>query len=237
MLQFKNRKIKAHKSWRGFWDEGTVGYLEDIQEKIGSNFTPPAENVFRFMASDLSKLKVVILGQDPYPQRGVATGRAFEVGNIHNWNELKRNTSLQNIIKLIYKNYVQCNDVASIAEVRKAIDSKAFNIAPPHHLFKNWEKQGVLLINTSLTCEIEKPNSHSEHWEIFSRKVVEYIKIYAPETYWFLWGAHAKKYGNSIQDFRKFESKHPRLNSRDAGSFLGENHLGLALGVNWLGGE
>ena len=235
-IKFKNTKINIDKTWNAFLSQRTKGCISDIQHKIGDNFTPSPENVFRFFTSDLSDLKVVILGQDPYPQPGVATGRAFEVGNIKDWSELKKNTSLQNILKLIYKNHFKKREMPSIDEIRKSIKENKFKIDPPSALFQNWEQQGVVLLNTALTCEINKPNSHATHWSCFIQKVIDYLAHHAPEARWLLWGNNAKKFGLPIDDSKKYESAHPRLNSKKKGSFFFENHFGLNLGVDWLGG-
>ena len=73
---------------------------EDTQS--GIEITPPENLRLRFTNRDLSTVKVLILGQDPYPQSGVATGRAFEVGTLHSWFDNFRNTSLKNIVRAIY---------------------------------------------------------------------------------------------------------------------------------------
>ena len=94
-----------HPSWSGLLTEEIVDKLKDIESKIGDNINPEPENVLRFLNNDLSNIKVVILGQDPYPEKGRATGRSFEVGDLHSWNDKFRQVSLKNIIRLIHKNY------------------------------------------------------------------------------------------------------------------------------------
>ncbi|PLX94828.1 MAG: uracil-DNA glycosylase [Desulfuromonas sp.] len=234
-LIFKNSKVKFHNSWANFLTSKNIECIAGIEKKLGNNFTPDKLKVFRFLESDLSKTKVIILGQDPYPQRGVATGRAFEVGGIQSWSQLKKNTSLQNILKIIYKNHCNETEIPKIDKVRKGIQTKDFSIKPPHELFENWEKQGVILLNTALTCEINKPNSHANYWACFVQKVIDYIAHKAPGAEWFLWGNNAKRFGLNIDEAKKHKSSHPRLNSKKEGSFFNENHFSLDLEVDWLG--
>ena len=174
-IEFAGVKIQVHESWNDFWNSATTACLREIQARIGANFTPEAEKVFLFLNFDLFRLKVVILGQDPYPQEGVATGRAFEVGNIETWYDLKENTSLQNMLKLICRNSLKLDDIPTIDEVRKYIRHRKFGILSPKELFVAWEAQGVLLLNTAFTCEIGNPNSHANYWNCFSQRVADYI--------------------------------------------------------------
>ena len=73
-----------HPSWKPFFTQEISAILDDVENQIGiansEELTPDRNRILRFFALDLFKTKVVILGQDPYPQQGVATGRAFEVG-------------------------------------------------------------------------------------------------------------------------------------------------------------
>ncbi|MBF0408352.1 MAG: uracil-DNA glycosylase [Candidatus Riflebacteria bacterium] len=189
----------------------------------------------RFLNFDLNETKVVILGQDLYPQPGIATGRAFEVGGLNDWVSLKKNTSLQNILKLLHKNSLKNTDVSPIKDVRKAIKDSSFSILPPNSLFKNWEKQGVLLLNTALTCEIDKPKSHSNYWACFMQKVINFVKRISPDAMWFLWGKNAQVFGMEIDGKKKLECNHPRLNSQCKGDFLFENHFNIKSKVEWFG--
>jgi uracil-DNA glycosylase len=234
-IEFAGVKIKVHESWNDFWNNATISCLGEIQGRIGANFTPEAAKVFLFLNFDLSRLKVVILGQDPYPQAGVATGRAFEVGNIKTWYDLKKNNSLQNILKSICHNSLKLGDIPTIDEIRKNIRHRKFNILSPRELFINWENQGVLLLNTAFTCEIGKPNSHSNYWNCFSQRVVDYIAVKRPDAEWFLWGNRAKSFGARIPESQKHESTHPRLNTRTEDSFFAKNHFSLDLGIKWTG--
>ena len=95
------------KSWEEFVkDPEIINELETIEKKLICNYTPCDSKVLRFATVDLTKVKVIIFGQDPYPQKGRATGRSFEVGDISDWNDTALgNDALVNILKLIYKSY------------------------------------------------------------------------------------------------------------------------------------
>jgi uracil-DNA glycosylase len=112
----------------------------------GKRFTPPLKQVFRaFEECSIDKLKVIIIGQDPYPQFGVADGLAFSCGNTR-----KPQPSLKNIFE----------------GVNATIDDNLESIVYDPDLTR-WANQGVLLLNTSLTCEIDKINSHQSIWKEF----------------------------------------------------------------------
>ena len=99
-------KIKIHNDWKTFLSKEIVQLINQIESEISEkDFTPPAEKVLRFLELPLKSAKIIILGQDPYPQPGVATGRAFEVGTLKSWNEPFKNISLKNILRALYKAY------------------------------------------------------------------------------------------------------------------------------------
>jgi uracil-DNA glycosylase len=107
-------------------------------------FTPKFKDVFKpFKETNMSDLKVVIINQDPYPQLGVADGLAFSCPM-----EDEMQKSLQYIFTEIHGSYEGYNSDLT-----------------------RWANQGVLLINTSFTCEINKMGSHTEIW----KKFVEYV--------------------------------------------------------------
>lgn len=116
---FKGAEIVCHSSWVNFWQEDTKKLLADIQSKIKDDFTPSAEKVLRFFSLDLKKAKVVILGQDSYPQKNVATGRAFEVSNVRDWKNTQINPSLKNMVKLLHKIKFEFPKASPIGVVRR----------------------------------------------------------------------------------------------------------------------
>ena len=105
MFFIDNLKEGLHSSWSPFFTPAVEQALLEIERKIaaeGREYTPDPSNVLRFLSLDLFAVKVLILGQDPYPQKGRATGRAFEVGGLTSWMNPFENASLRNIVRSIY---------------------------------------------------------------------------------------------------------------------------------------
>ncbi|MDP4185306.1 MAG: uracil-DNA glycosylase [Bacteroidota bacterium] len=200
---------EVHPSWNRFLTSERMDLLASFEGAPGiENYTPGIERILHFLTLPLNKAQVIILGQDPYPQLGVATGRAFEVGTLYDWNQKFSNISLKNIIRLLYKTYT--------GETRKYKEVMAevplfFNILPPNLLFKHWEAQGVLLLNTSFTCEPGAPGSHKSFWAPFTQQLLEYINEERPELYWFLWGNHAEEVTRDIKLRNAFRTFHPMM--------------------------
>lgn len=205
-----------------------------------SNFTPAAGRVLRFLSFPLSAARIIVLGQDPYPQPDAATGRAFEVGNLHSWCQPFRNISLKNILRCLYKAHT--GEVLSFARLRGKFDSE-FPVLPPGKLFAHWENQGVLLLNTAFTCETGLPGSHQKLWEAFTSRLLRFIGDMAPEATWFLWGNHARNATRGLTLSRSIETLHPMmcydLPGREKDFLFGKvNCFKLFLGeIDWTGFE
>ncbi len=232
--------IDTHSSWDKFLCDEIRDELKDVDEKIGRNINPDYENVLRFLRCDLNEIKVVILGQDPYPEKGRATGRAFEVGDLHSWNDKFRQVSLKNIIRLLYKNYNNIDDYKEIlkfSEIQREIAEGRFNIAPPDRLFKSWERQGVLLLNTYFTVEHGITGSHISIWEPFSIKLLNYISQENKNINWFLWGKFSEGKGKYIKHGNFYISRHPMMCSEKyEDDFLRSNCFKDTMNIiNWLG--
>ncbi len=209
--------ISVHEDWKLFLSEEIVQLISQIESEISCNeFTPTAEKVLRFLELPLNSAKIIIVGQDPYPQSGVATGRSFEVGTLKSWNEPFRNISLKNILRALYKAY--SGKVINYNHLKQKLDNE-FPLLPPGKLFSHWEKQGVLLLNTSYTCEIQKPGSHQRIWHPFTSRLLSYINQRNPELTWFLWGNHALEATQNIVIKKRVISQHPMMcyekNGRD----------------------
>jgi uracil-DNA glycosylase len=228
---------KHHPSWNNFLSEDIIVELSHIEALIDdSNYTPPTEQVLHFLTLDLTKTKVLILGQDPYPQEGAATGRAFEVGTLKDWNQPFRNVSLKNIMRLIHLTYE--NEYRSYKEII-ALNNQNKTIPPPNQLFKDWEEQGVLLLNTAFTCVIGESASHSKLWRAFSLKLLQYIANKHPDIYWILWGNHAQQITSDLPLRKVTKSNHPMMCSQKSekdflfgniNTFAATKHL-----VDWRG--
>ncbi len=229
---FKNTLINYHPSWHDFFIS-TQPILTEIEQLINDDYTPATPDIFRFAKMNLEKIKYIILGEDPYPQPNVATGRAFEVNNINSWNN-PINMSLANILKLIHKNTLCLPLAKSIKDVRDDISTGRFDILPPDKLFKNWEQQGVLLLNTALTCKIKQSSSHTHIWQPFTQKLLALISKTNPAANWYLWGNKAiamlpSKNTNTIKSY------HPSArNSSSPKSFLFSQSF-ISQDINWTG--
>jgi uracil-DNA glycosylase len=188
--------------------------LDSIERKIGSNINPAPDKVLRFMQCNLDDIKVVILGQDPYPEKGKATGRAFEVGDLVSWNQKFRQVSLKNIIRLIHKDYngiTEYKDIKKFSQIQKEIEEGKFFILPPNEIFESWEKQGVLLLNTYLSVEAGISGSHISIWESFSRDLLKFISEENRNISWFLWGKMAEDKKRYIKYGKFYTSRHPMM--------------------------
>jgi uracil-DNA glycosylase len=155
-------------------------FIELLQEvdKQRAKFTiyPKQTDVFNaFNYTDLSEVKVIILGQDPYHGANQAHGLAFSVQP-----NIKIPPSLVNIYKEL------TNDIDGF-------------IAPKHGYLSRWAKQGVLLLNTVLTVQKSHAHSHAKlGWEVFTDEVVNQLNTKNNGCVFMLWGAHAQKKGRNI---------------------------------------
>lgn len=216
--------IKAHSSWNEFLTDDRKKQIKNIFESIGEDYTPEKDKILKFLENDLDLVKGVIIGLDPYPQKGAATGRCFEVGGLKSWLDSFRQASLRNIVRLIYKNYMEIEEyenVPTFNEIREKMKTGDFHILPPDQLFKSWEKQGVLLLNVYLTTKIGKPKAHKKLWEDFSTELFKYISRKNKNIYWMLWGKDAQSLSEYITGGKIVTANHPsRLNSKSPEDFL-----------------
>ncbi len=213
---------KIHPSWKPFFTGEVLTIIGEITNKIRledeKEITPLSENILRFLNIDLSKAKIIILGQDPYPQKGIATGRAFEVGPLQSWTESFRNTSLRNIVRALY--YSETKELKNFQEIKKELAIGSFSLLSPSRLFTHWEQQGVLLLNTSFSCTVGKPGSHSRYWKPFTDRLLEYVNKIHPEIIWFLWGNHAQKAVEHIDIRKSIFTTHPMICHKRENDFL-----------------
>jgi uracil-DNA glycosylase len=203
------QNISIHPDWESLLTKEIQKNILEIEKEIlKSEYTPIPEKVLRFLSVPLSSVKIIILGQDPYPQAGVATGRAFEVENLKSWAKPFQNISLKNILRAIYKAYT--GEIIKYNHLKEKLDNE-FPVLPPGKLFSNWEDQGVLLLNTSFTCQIGKPASHQKIWEEFSSQLFSYINKFNSEKTWFLWGAHAQEATTALNLKNSIKTQHPMM--------------------------
>ena len=169
---------------------------QEYQNKI---IYPKPENLFKaFWLTPFSKVRVVILGQDPYHDAGQAHGLCFSV---------PENTTLPPSLKNIYK------EIESDLEIKK--DFKSGNL-------ESWAKQGVFLLNAILTVVAHTPTSHrNKGWEEFTDFVIKTISDKSDGVVFILWGNYART-KKSLIDTNKhliIESPHPSPFSATSGFF------------------
>lgn len=188
-----------------------IGYINSIEEPISflkkqildnKKILPPIKDIFNaFKYCSFLSTKVVIFGQDPYFQSGLANGLAFSVDR-----HQKIPASLKNIYKEIE------NDVGPTKNKDGCLLS--------------WAEQGILLLNTSLTVELSKPGSHSQiGWNNFICDVIKLINN-KRNVVFILWGQHAKTYSKFItnKDHLILCGSHPSPLSAYRG-FFGSKHF------------
>jgi uracil-DNA glycosylase len=203
------KDLSVHKDWQPFLSEEILQLIAEIESIIlFDNYTPSHEKVLRFLELPLETAEIIVVGQDPYPQPGAATGRAFEVGTLLSWYQPFRNISLKNILRAVYKAYE--GEIITYSDLRKKLANE-FPVLPPNQLFSYWERQGVLLLNTSFTCRIGLPGSHRQIWNDFSRKLLSYINYFVPDVMWFLWGNHARSATQHLKICNSIATIHPMM--------------------------
>lgn len=184
-LKFKDKNILIDDSWADFFSKQDEE-LNKIEKLIGHNFTPLSMDIFKIFNISIDNIRFVIIGQDPYPQDGVATGRSFEIEK-NNWHDV--NASLKTILSSVY--FHSTSVFLDYESILEKIDNGIWNILPPNSFFKNLEsEQGVFFLNKSLTCTVNEINSHKEIWHNFSTSLIKYLDTKI-ECKWFLWGGEA----------------------------------------------
>lgn len=158
---------------------------------------PPYDNVFDALRfTDYDDVKVVILGQDPYHGLGEAHGLSFSVHE-----GIPMPPSLQNIFK----------ELESDLGIKRTKSD-----------LTDWAKQGVLLLNSIMTVEKDKPLSHKDKgWEIFTDDIIKYLNEREKPVIFLLWGSFARSKKALITNKRHYiiESVHPSPLSAYRGFF------------------
>ena len=172
--------------------------------KAGKKIFPHTPLIYQaFNLTPFNKVKVVILGQDPYHDDGQAHGLCFSVPDAK-----AQPPSLKNIFKEIK------NDLN--------ID------IPESGNLERWAKQGVLLLNATLTVEAHKAGSHqNKGWEIFTDSVIEQISLQKENIVFLLWGSYAKQKVKLIDSTKHkvLMSGHPSPLSANRGLWFGNKHF------------
>ena len=202
-------KVKIENSWKRelkkiFDSRFFYTITKAIKKEYKSNEVyPKGSDIFNaFNLCPFDKLKVVIIGQDPYHGYGQANGLCFSVNS-----NIKIPPSLKNIYKELKYNY----------------SDFTFNDGD----LSNWANQGVLLLNSILTVRTGQPGSHKQiGWEIFTDSVIKTISKRKKKIVFILWGAFAKSKSKLIDKNKHLilESSHPSPFSAYSG-FFHQNHF------------
>lgn len=201
--------VKIAEEWKELLaDEFEKPYFKDLVEFVKEeyqNYTvyPPGKKIFAaFDYCSLEDLKVVIIGQDPYHGTGQANGLCFSVAD-----GVKIPPSLQNIFKELQ------------SDVGKEI--------PRSGNLEHWAKQGILMLNATLTVRAHNAGSHqNKGWEQFTDAVIQRISEQKEGLVFLLWGAYAQHKGAMIDRAKHLvlESAHPSPFAAHRG-FFGNRHF------------
>ena len=175
-------------------------FQQEIQ--LGKNIYPPSQLIFNALNSTpLNKVKVVILGQDPYHGPNQAHGLSFSVPD-----GITIPPSLKNIFKELATDLNIVNNSGDLSE---------------------WAKEGVLLLNSVLTVEMGLAASHQKQgWEKFTDQIIDVINNKCDNVVFMLWGSYAQKKGAHIDLDRHLILKAPHPSPLSAyRGFLGCKHF------------
>ena len=201
-----NNNIKLKASWlKHLENEFQQPYMQSlknflqVEKQQGKTILPKGSLWFNALNSTpLNKVKVVILGQDPYPTIGHAHGLCFSA-----------TPEVRPLPKSLINIYKELQDDLGID-----------NFHTPY--LQPWAEQGVLLLNAVLTVEAGKSNSHQgKGWERFTDKIIEIVNQACDNVVFILWGAYAQKKGASIDTTKHMiiKSPHPSPLSAYRGFF------------------
>ena len=203
--------VKIEESWKNqLAPEFDQPYFQQLaafvrQEYAATTCYPPGGKIFNaFNTTPFSAVKVVLLGQDPYHEPGQAHGLCFSVNA-----GVQIPPSLRNI-------FTEIQNELGVAP-------------PPSGDLTRWARQGVLLLNATLTVRRGLAGSHQGHgWEQFTDAVIRTLATQREHLVFLLWGAYAGKKADFIDSQRHLvlRSPHPSPLSAHRG-FFGNNHFRL----------
>ncbi len=204
--------VRIDPTWRdALADQWDMPYFETLTDFVRQRYRtttvyPPASKIFAaFDACPFDKVKVVILGQDPYHGPGQANGLCFSVSP-----GVAMPPSLINIFK--------------------EIESDLGKPMPPDGNLERWARQGVLLLNSTLTVDAHLANSHQgKGWELLTDAAIRALAEKRDNIVFMLWGSFAIRKGDFIDRRRHLvlTSPHPSPLSAYRG-FFGNHHFSLA---------
>nr|WP_315156372.1 uracil-DNA glycosylase [uncultured Flavobacterium sp.] len=204
-------EIPLNFSWQTILNEEmTTPYFQNLINELENEYRdfvcfPPKNLLFSaFNHCDWNNVKVVIIGQDPYHGEGEANGLSFSVND-----GIKIPPSLRNIY-------------------RELTDDLGAIFMPTSGNLEAWAKQGVLLLNATLSVRKDSPNSHKHlDWSKFTDAVIEKLASEKQQLVFLLWGSFAQKKGNNINRNQHLvlESGHPSPMSANQGKWFGNKHF------------
>lgn len=212
--------VKEHGATECPYD-AIISYLKE-EQKNGNIYYPEGQNVLRcFKETPLETVKVILLGQDPYPRAGFANGLAFGTDNKDTPPSLKM--IFEGLEKDVY-------------------DGLDFDVNIKDKTLGAWAQQGVLLLNTALTVKAEDPGSHSKIWLPFTEYLIKAIQEVKKDIVWIGLGAPAREVLKDVNVFRNFVflAEHPANAGREKRTWKHNNvftKTNLAIKMNQLGEE
>ena len=204
--------VKIEASWgRVLADEVEKPYFKSLTEFVRNEYHqgpcyPPGRQIFAaFDLCPFDKVKVVIIGQDPYHEPGQAEGLCFSVAQ-------------------------GVTPPPSLVNIFKEIENDLGTPPPPDGSLRRWAEQGVLLLNATLTVRAHMAGSHQRRgWEEFTDAVISRLAQERTGIVFILWGSYAQRKGAVIDRTRHLvlQSAHPSPLSAYRG-FFGNHHFSTA---------
>ena len=201
--------VKIEPSWKNLLqEEFNKSYFKELTDFIKKEYQnrkvfPPPKDIFKaFDLCPFDKVKVVILGQDPYHGPGQAHGLCFSVS---------KNVPMP----------------PSLVNIYKEINSENGKPIPEHGNLEHWAEQGVFLLNATLTVIAHMAGSHQKKgWETFTDEVIRLISEKKEQVVFMLWGAYAQDKAWMIDETKHLilKAPHPSPLSAHRG-FFGCNHF------------
>lgn len=205
--------VRIDESWKALLkDEFDQPYFEELVRFVKEEYAqrrifPPARLIFNaFDRCPLTKLRVVLIGQDPYHGLGQAHGLSFSVPD-----GVPQPPSLQNIFR----------------EIEQDLGVKTL----PSGNLERWTEQGVMLLNATLTVQENRAGSHQgKGWERFTDAVIQRISDQKENIVFLLWGNYARQKGRAIDREKHLvlEAGHPSPLSANRGLWFGNRHFSQA---------
>jgi uracil-DNA glycosylase len=184
-----------HPSWQKALG-ATEQLLTEIEDQLvfDQETTPPKPLVMRAFQAPLDATKVLLIGQDPYPTKGVACGLAFAVSE-----GIKQPQSLKNLMSELKADLPSASSGGDLSR---------------------WSAEGVMLLNSALTTKVGIPGAHAKLWSLFTKKVIETLdRELSGDLVCLSLGEHAKKLSKEVSLGSVIQATHPSPLSASRGFF------------------